>query len=54
MIQLPNRKLREITDFFDATIVASTRQRNFERYYFVNPNDLKLAMDIANEIRGDA
>lgn len=52
MIQLPNRSLREITDFADATIQASTRQRNFERYYFVNHADFKSALDMATEIRG--
>lgn len=52
MIQLPNRSLREITDFADATIQTSIRQRNFERYYFVNYADFKLASDMAVEIRG--
>lgn len=52
MIQLPNRSLREITDFADATIQASIRQRSFERYYFVNHADFKFASETAAEIRG--
>jgi HD superfamily phosphohydrolase len=41
MIQMSNQELKEITDFKDATIAASNRQRSFERYYFLNEADFK-------------
>lgn len=52
MVQLPNHKLREITDFVDATIATSNRTKNFERYYFVKEADFKVASQIAREIAG--
>ena len=41
MIRMPDRKLKEITDFKDATIADSARQRSFERYYFLSEADFK-------------
>ena len=52
MIQLSNGDLKEITDFSDATIAASNRERPFERYYFLNEADQHKAMDAAETIRG--
>lgn len=51
MIQLPNRDLREITRFADATIVASSRQRSFDRYFFMDEKEFKVAIELAEEIR---
>src|SRR5260370_31214385 len=36
MIQLPDGKLKEITDFSDRAIAQSSNERQFERYYFLN------------------
>lgn len=52
MIQLPNGKLREITDFSDATIAASHKYRTFERYYFTDEKEFKEAKEIAAKIGG--
>lgn len=47
MIMLPNGRLREITDFNDATIQPSNRQRSFERYYFLDHRDFEQAEKLA-------
>lgn len=46
MILLSNGKPREITDFNDATIQPSTRQRIFNRYYFLEGEDFNAANDL--------
>jgi HD superfamily phosphohydrolase len=51
MIQLQNGKLREITDFGDATIAPSSRQRNFERYYFIDEKEYASAKEMAGAIK---
>lgn len=52
MIQLPNGKLREITDFADATIAASSRHKTFERYYFIDQGEFDEARGIVQKIGG--
>lgn len=52
MIQLANRDLKEITDFSDATIAASDRERPFDRYYFLNDSDCVKAREAVEAIRG--
>jgi HD superfamily phosphohydrolase len=52
MIQLDDGDLREITDFKDAAIVDSTRERSFERYFFLNEADHLKALDAVESIRG--
>lgn len=52
MIQLANRDLKEITDFGDATIAASDRQRPFDRYYFLRDKDYERAREAVDLIRG--
>ena len=42
MIQMADQNLKEITDFKDATVAASDRQRSFERYYFLNEAGLPI------------
>lgn len=52
MIQMADSSLKEITDFKDATIVGSERQRAFERYYFLNEQDFKIAHSLIDSVRG--
>ncbi|MDA9398402.1 HD domain-containing protein [Bradyrhizobium sp. CCBAU 45389] len=52
MIQFANGDLKEITDFVDATIAASDRERPFERYYFLNEADCKKAHEAIEAIGG--
>lgn len=52
MILKPDNELTEITDFRDATIVASSRERSFERYYFLNEKDAKKASNETDSLRG--
>ena len=52
MIQMKNGDLREITDFKDATIAGSDRQRLFERYYFLSEADRQMAQSTIDSVRG--
>lgn len=52
MIQMADGRLKEITDFKDATIAASERQRTFERYYFLDEADHKVAQNAIDSVRG--
>jgi HD superfamily phosphohydrolase len=52
MIQFANRDLKEITDFVDATIAASDRERPFERYYFLNDADCRKAHEAIEAVGG--
>lgn len=52
MIQMPDRKLKEITDFKDAMIAGSDRQRAFERYYFLSEADFKIAHSVVDSVKG--
>jgi uncharacterized protein len=52
MILMADNNHREITDFKDATIVGSDRQRAFERYYFLNESDYILAKGVVDSVRG--
>jgi hypothetical protein len=52
MIQMSDGNLKEITDFKDAMIAGSQRERNFDRYYFLSELDFKIAKDVADSIRG--
>jgi len=52
MIQMADHNLKEITDFKDATIAGSDRQRAFERYYFLNEPDFKIAQSAVDSVRG--
>jgi len=52
MIRMSDRKLKEITDFKDATIADSVRQRSFERYYFLSEADFRIAQSVADSARG--
>lgn len=52
MILKPDNELTEITDFRDATIVASSRERSFERYYFLNEKDATKASNETDSLRG--
>jgi len=52
MIQLANGDLKEITDFTDATVTASDKERPFDRYYFLNDEDRAKAAASADAIRG--
>ncbi len=52
MIQLPDGKLKEITDFSDRAIAQSSNERQFERYYFLNESDYTRALDAVAAIRG--
>jgi HD superfamily phosphohydrolase len=51
MIQMADTNLKEITDFKDATVAGSDRQRMFERYYFLNEGDYKKAQDAVDSVR---
>lgn len=52
MIQMSDDNLKEITDFKDATIADSGRQRSFERYYFLNDSEYKMAENTIDSIKG--
>lgn len=52
MIRMSDHKLKEITDFKDATVAGSERQRAFERYYFLNEADFRIAQGVADSVRG--
>jgi len=52
MIHLPDRKLKEITDFKDATIAGSDQQRAFERYYFLSEGDFRIAQSVVDSVKG--
>lgn len=52
MIMLKNKDLREITDPAVSSLTMTERERSFDRYYFLNESDRKLAEDAINEIRG--
>lgn len=52
MIQMANKRLNEITHFHDATIAGSDRQRAFERYYFLDESDFKIAQSAVDSVRG--
>ncbi|MCC8939177.1 hypothetical protein H8A99_22545 [Bradyrhizobium sp. Arg68] len=52
MIRLSDRNLKEITDFKDATMAGSDRQRAFERYYFLNDADFRIAQSVIDSVRG--
>jgi uncharacterized protein len=52
MIRMPDHKLKEITDFRDATVAGSERQRPFERYYFLNEADFRIALSVVDSVRG--
>ena len=51
MIQMKDKTIKEITDFKDATIAGSDRQRMFERYYFLNSDEFKLARNVVNSVQ---
>jgi uncharacterized protein len=52
MIKTSDDNIKEITDFKDATIAGSDRQRAFERYYFLSEGDFQMAENTINTIRG--
>lgn len=52
MIQMADNNLKEITDFRDATVARSDRERPFERYYFLNETDHKSAETAIDSVRG--
>jgi len=52
MIRMPDRRLKEITDFKDATIATSDRKRAFERYYFLDEGDFRIAQSVTDSVRG--
>jgi HD superfamily phosphohydrolase len=52
MIRMSDHKLKEITDFKDATIADSARHRSFERYYFLGEADFRIAQSVADSVRG--
>jgi HD superfamily phosphohydrolase len=52
MIQPPDRKLKEITDFSDRAIAQTSNERPFERYYFLRESDYKRAEAAVQTIRG--
>jgi hypothetical protein len=52
MIQLANGDPKEITDFVDAIIATSERERPFERYYFLSDSDCKRALEVVGAIGG--
>jgi HD superfamily phosphohydrolase len=51
MIRLSDKSLKEITDFKDATVAGSDRQRAFERYYFLNDADFRIAQSVIDSVR---
>jgi HD superfamily phosphohydrolase len=52
MIQFANGDLKEITDFVDATIAASDRERPFDRYYFLDDSDCRKALSAVEALGG--
>lgn len=52
MIQTADDNLKEITDFKDATVAGSDRQRAFERYYFLGEADFRIAQGVIDSVRG--
>jgi HD superfamily phosphohydrolase len=52
MIRMPDQRLKEITDFKDATVAGSDRKRAFERYYFPSEADFRIAQSVADSVRG--
>jgi uncharacterized protein len=52
MIQTTDDNLKEITDFKDATIAGSDRQRAFERYYFLGESDFRIALSVIDSVKG--
>jgi len=52
MIQLPNNKLKEITDFSERAIVQTSSERPFERYYFLTESDYTSAKSTVEQIGG--
>jgi HD superfamily phosphohydrolase len=52
MIQLPNNRLKEITDFSERAIVQTSNERPFERYYFLSESDYTRAESAVEDIRG--
>lgn len=51
MIRLSDHNLKEITDFKDATVAGSDRQRAFERYYFLNEADFRIAQSAVDSVK---
>ena len=52
MIQMADHNLKEITDFKDATVAGSERQRAFERYYFLSEADFRIAQGAIDSVKG--
>ena len=52
MIQMADDNLKEITDFKDATVAGSDRQRTFERYYFLSEADFRIAQGVIDSVKG--
>ncbi|TAI62253.1 hypothetical protein CWO89_30710 [Bradyrhizobium sp. Leo170] len=52
MIRMSDHKLKEITDFKDATVAGSDRQRAFERYYFLDEASSRMAQSVIDSVRG--
>lgn len=52
MIQTADDNLKEITDFKDATVAGSDRQRAFERYYFLSDDDFRIAQGAIDSVKG--
>jgi hypothetical protein len=52
MIQTADDNLKEITDFKDATVAGSDRQRAFERYYFLSEADFRIAQGAIDSVKG--
>jgi hypothetical protein len=52
MIQLASGELKEITDFNDATIAESGRERPFDRYYFHEESDCAKAREAMEAVDG--
>jgi hypothetical protein len=51
MIRMSNHKLKEITDFKDATVAGSERQRAFGRYYFLDEASFGMAQSVIDSVR---
>lgn len=49
MIELPNRELKEITAFSDATIARSSEYRSFDRYFFTDDDEFEFAKTLVDE-----
>lgn len=52
MIQMPDGDLKEITNLKDAAVAGSGRERSFERYYFLDDADVKVAQGLIDSARG--